>query len=289
MARILIAAFLLICGCIPLFAQSVAPGYAQAKTAGRATLVLRYIETPGFVEKAPDGTYKGVCVEIMHDFAAYMLEQQGIEITYRFDDADAGNFISFLENIKTSSGGVFGLGNISITPERQKNYSFSPPIINNVAILMSNKELPTLRSFQQLPSTFSGLTAYAVANSTNAKRLYDLRDAYYPSMRIVEVPSSPEALKRINSDPNSFTSLDFTYYLQGRLNGLPLKRHPIGDDPSGSFGIIMPQNNTWSPYLAQFLNSGYLQSPQYQRHLSETLGLSAVKLLEAVKQQTPCN
>src|SRR6267378_3496727 len=89
--------------------------WAQAIKKGEGKISLAYVETFGFVYK-DNGKLTGVCVDIMNDFIQYLNEKKKVKLTYEFV-GDGESFKGMYDKVKASSGGVFGLGNITITDE----------------------------------------------------------------------------------------------------------------------------------------------------------------------------
>ena len=273
----LIFSTLFLIGASPLHAQLRGDTYASAKSSGSATWVLTYSEAPGFASV----NKSGITFDIMQAFEAWVEKTKNIDITVRYATTDAKNFTKFLEEVKNAKGGVFGLSNTTITAERKRMYNFSPPYITNVGMIISNSKVPTLNNLSDISSTFAGMTAVTVKNSTNEKRLLTLKNKYYPGMKITYVPSFQQAVAEVISDPKKFTNVDFTYYLDAVQNRKPIKRHPAGDDQTEEFGIIMPKSNDWSPLLAEFM-TGFVNSTEYKKIIVNNLGQSAVKFINSL-------
>lgn len=256
--------------------------YAEAQQSRSGTLVCTYVTTPGFVEPSHEGE-KGLSVGLMDAFIEWVKREKHIVLTKEIRViGDPSDFTNFMGNIRSSKGGVFGLGNITITDTRKKEFNMSDPFLPNVSIMVTHNSVPTLNSLDDLPRTFAGFTCYVVKGTTNAERMYDLKKNRFPSLNIVEVASSEETLERVSQDPKSFTNLDFTYYIAIFKRGLPLKRHPAGDNSDEDLGVIMPKSNDWAPVFNEFLNSGYLQSPEYRTLLAKNLHRDIINILDAM-------
>jgi len=190
------------------------------------------------------------------------------------------------DKVKSASGGVFGLGNITITEERKKEIKFSPPFITNFAILITHNEVTSLAKLEDLPTTFSKLTAYTAKGTLNEKRINELKQKYFPAMKVTYTSTSQETLEKIIADDNGFAYLDLAFYLEAIQLHKSLKRHPIGDQSAEKFGFIMPLNSDWQPVLEEFFkaNGGYTNSAQYKSILTKHLGDTGVKLLQSASK-----
>ncbi|MGC4020853.1 MAG: hypothetical protein QM734_02365 [Cyclobacteriaceae bacterium] len=151
--------------------------------------------------------------------------------------------------------------------------------------MCTHKDVPTLESLEKAATAFANFKAIAVAGSTNEKAVVRIKDKYVPSATIQRVESNQEAVDAIMKDKKSFTNTDFTFYLNAQRQGLPIKRHQVGDESSEEFGIIMPKSNDWSPLMAKFLTTEFLKSPDYKKVLFANLGANGIKLLESFENK----
>ena len=258
--------------------------WAQVKSKGTGSLSLAYVQTFGFVYK--DGEkLTGVCVDIMDDFIKYVNDTKGVKLTSQFV-GDGTAFKGMYDKVKASSGGVFGLGNITITEERKREVKFSPPFITNLAFLITQNGVGNLAKLEDLPTTFGKLSAYTAKGTLNEKRIQELKKKYFPDMKIVLTETSQETFEKITTDPNGFAYLDLAFYLQGVQQRKPIKRHSIGDKASEQFGFVMPMNSDWYPLMDEFFkaNGGYMNSTQYKNIIKKHLGEIGVKLLQSASK-----
>lgn len=280
-----VVACIIICFSVNQFsiAQLKGDTYTSAKEKKSANWVLTYAEAPGFASKNSKGDISGICVDIMNKFKDYVEQNHGIKVNVTYQTKDANDFTKFLDEVKAGSGGVFGLSNTTITEGRKSEYNFSPPYITNIGMILSNISVPTLIDMPNISKKFKGMTAITVKNSTNEKRILDIKAKYYPNLKIEYVPSFAMAMASIINDNTKFTNVDFTYYFEAIQNRKPVKRHPGGDDTTEQFGIIMPKSNDWAPLLEEFMNSGFLESVEYKKIISDNLGLAAMRFFETLK------
>jgi len=282
MKRVLILVVILLAS-VSVWAQNyVGDSWGQVKQVGQGTISLAYVETPSFVYKDKSGKLTGICVDIMADFVQWVNTEKKMKLQSKFV-GDGTSFRGMYDKVKSSTGGVFGLGNITITEERKKEVKFSTPFITNFAILITQANVPTLNKFEDLPTVFGKLTAYTGKGTLNEKRILELKSKYFPAMKIVTLPTSGDTYNKVFSDPNSFTYLDLAYYLEAVAERKSVKRHPIGDVAAEKFGFIMPLNSDWSPVFEEFFkaNGGYTNTARYREILSKHLGETGVKLLQS--------
>ena len=265
-----------------LFAQFSGDTYSSAKQKGSAEWTLTFANAPGFIFKDDQGKITGITVDLMNAFKAYVEQKEGIKVTMNFKSTDPNNFTKFLADVKSSNGGVFGLSNTTITQERKSSYNFSPAYITNIGMVISHKDVPTVENLSEISSKFSGMTAVTVKNSTNEKRILEIKEKYWNDLKIEYVPSFQAAVEAVANSTTKFTDVDFTYYLAAVQSKKPLKRHPGGDNTAEQFGIIMPKSNDWSALLTEFMNSGFVGGIEYKKIVANNLGSSAMKYLETL-------
>jgi ABC-type amino acid transport substrate-binding protein len=255
--------------------------WANVKATKAGTLSLAYVETPSSVYKDKTGNLTGICVDIMNDFIKWVNTTKGVKLDSKYV-GDGSSFKGMYEKTKNSTGGVIGMGNVTITEERKKEVRFSQPYITNFAFLVTQPSVPTLAKLQDLPKTFENFTAYTAKGTLNEKRINDLKSKYYPSMKVSLLTTSQEVLEKIFTDPTGFSYLDLAFYIEAVQMKKPIKRHPVGDKASEQFGFIMPLGSDWAPLLDEFFkaNGGYQNTKEYKSILIKHLGESGVKLLQ---------
>lgn len=270
-----------------LFGTLVAQPYsgdtwAHAKTGG-GTIAIAYVETPSFVYKDDDGKLTGICIDIMNDFVKWTNTAKSTKVAPRYV-GDGSSFKGMYEKVKSAKGGVFGLGNITITDERKKEIKFTPPFITNTAVLITQNAVPLLGKLEDISKGFANFTAYTAKGTLNEKRIVELKQKYFPSLKIEYTTTSQEALEKVFADPNGFAYLDMAFYLESVQMKKNLKRHPCGDKSAEQFGIIMPSNCDWAPIFDEFVKAdgGYFNSAQYKKLLMKHLGTAGLKLMQAV-------
>jgi ABC-type amino acid transport substrate-binding protein len=266
-----------------VFAQGYSgDSWANVKAAKTGTVSLAYVETPSFVYKDKGGQLTGICVDIMNDFVKWVNSTKGVNLSSRFL-GDGSSFRGMYEKTKSASGGVIGLGNITITDDRKKEVKFSPPFITNFAILTTQTSVPTLSKLEDLPKVFPNFTAYTAKGTLNEKRIAELKQKYYPSVKVSLQTTSQEVLEKVFADASGFAYLDLAFYIEAVQMKKPIKRHPVGDKAAEQFGFIMPLNSDWAPVLDEFFkaNGGYMNTKEYKSILIKHLGEAGVKLLQS--------
>lgn len=253
--------------------------WAAVKANKSGTVVLTYVETPAFVYRSADKNLTGICVDICMLFKDYVEKTHGVKITYQWQ-GDGANFRKFYDDVKNASGGVFGLGNVTIRPDRLNEVQFTPPIIKNIALLVSHQSVPDVTSVTDASLKLKGFRAYAPKGSTHETRMIEFRNKYVPDLQIVYVASSFEALNKALADPRSVCFQDVALYWDYKQKGNPIKYHPIENQQSEELGMIMPMDSDWKPLWDEFFSKGFKSSKLYQMSLVKHLGTEVVQMLK---------
>lgn len=257
-------------------AQISAESWGKISSAGKGTLTVVYYEQPGLIQQV-NGEMKGVCVDILSDFAAFVKENYGKEIEINYG-SNQKEFASFL-NVVQNSPNVVGVTNTSITTDRKKIFKFSPPYMATPLVLLSHESVPTVKGFDQLSKTFAGFTAEVIAGSTHVKRTEEIKKDYLPELTIRKVGSSDVVLKNLSTNPKLFSILDFTEYISVVRRKLPIKRHDIDLGGSQDLGFVMSKQSDWEKLWNEFLTPEYRKSAGYKKIISENLGATFLSLV----------
>ena len=266
------------------YAQLSGDTWATAKQTKKANLVVTYTHAPKFAQKI-DGQYKGLCFDIMRQFADFVKAKYGVDVNLQYKDlARPEDFDLFLTTVKNSKGGVVGLGDITITNERKSDYNFSPPYFANIAIMVTHETAPNLIDMDKISETFAGMSAVVQRGTIHETRINEIKSKYYPGLTIETTMGFNDANKKVADNPKYFTYFDFSTYLNVLEQKFPVKRQPVGDKKGDNFGFIMPKSNDWGPVFEEFFaqNGGYTRSTEYRKLMADNLGSYVLRLLDAM-------
>ena len=251
-----------------------AASFSRALSEGSVELLFFYVPASGFAYREGD-ELKGVTVELLRDFARFLREEHDLDARVRW--VKEPSWAEFYDHVRSSSGAVFGVGNVTITEERALELDFSPPYLNNVAALITHRDAPELESLDDLGERFAGFRALIYPGTLHEARVESLRARYAPDLEVAEVQSNDELLAELAADPEAFGYIDVYNYWRAVQAGAPLSRHSVGDDASETFGVILPHDSDWTPALRAFFerDGGYPQSERFaeimRRHLGDEL------------------
>lgn len=252
--------------------------WAQVKSAGSGVLTVVYSEQFGLIFKDKDGKVKGVCVDILSDFANYIRDQHGKTLTIKY----AGEIPAFSEFLSTAQNTphILGVTNTTITDERKKILKFSPPYMSNRQVMLTSNKSPAITSLTELPSKFTGFTAQVIAGSTHVQYVEKIKAEYMPALRITQEVSGPTILNNLISNPKIFTIIDFTEFVDVVHRKLPIKRQMVDVGVVEELGFVMAKQTDWDLPLKEFLTSEYRNSIGYRKIISENLGATFMNLVK---------
>ncbi len=254
----------------------------DARQSGVAELRVLYVESPGWAWRDDDGRLTGVTVEIMRWFAEDLRDWYGFEVNLEF--VEETDWTRFYNRVRDASGGVFGLGNVTITEERAEELAFSSPYVSNVAVLISSEGMPRATGPEVVADKFDGLRGLAFAGTLHETRLERLRENHWPALEIDSAESNDEIIENVAAGTH-FGWIDGYNFYRARSEGHPLRRHSAFDDTGEEFGIIMPLDNDWRDAMDDFFtrDGGLIHSDRYRQLLVEHLGKAVATLLTSEK------
>ena len=260
--------------------QIKAETFEEAKISKQATLKYLYTDINGFITKSESGNINGLLASMMRLFERYLLKEYGITISSEYIHTNDGDFAEFLSKIKNGSGGVFGLHTTTIKKERESIIKFSPPILNNIMVMISDSSIPTITTLDSNnKSKIKFSTAYAVPGSTSAERIENLINAKkFPDLEMKLVQSQYDVMDLVMANSQSFGFVDISYYIEYLKLNKPVKRHPVGDLLGEQLAIVMPLNSDWDPIFADFI-SIYTTTAEYRTAVTQNLGKSALRMV----------
>lgn len=257
---------------------------AEARAERKANLRVLYVAADGFAYKNEAGELTGVTVEIMRDFVAWFERYHAIRVELEFIEEE--NWTQFYQRVVAAEGGVFGLGNVTITQPRRQELQFSPAYLNNVAVLITAAHIPELTHWHEFEANFADLQPMGFSGTLHETRIRALRDKYHADREVVLATSNPQIIDAVAAG-EVYSYIDAYNYWRAIQQGKALRHHPIADEHGETFGIIMPHSNDWADMMTAFFAAygGYRTTPRYRELLVRHLGEDLTLILENARLQ----
>jgi ABC-type amino acid transport substrate-binding protein len=253
--------------------------FAEAQAAGRAQLAMLFVPATGFAGIDENGRPEGVTVALLRDFADFVAREHRLQVDLRW--IAQPEWRRFYAQVRDAGGGVFGVGNVTITEPRRAELDFSAPYMRNVAVLVTHARHPELQALDAIGRDFAGLGALVFPGTLHEERVAAIAAAHFADLRTAAVASNDELIQRVASEDRWFAWIDAYNFWRAQQQGVPLRRHPVGDDGSETFGVILPRGSDWTPVIDAFLaaDGGYVDSPRFRGHLERHLGTELATMI----------
>lgn len=247
------------------------------------TLIVHYYENYpyAFVE---GGKLKGIEIDILGEYVSWLKQRKNITTVVNYKAYK--DFSEFYNSVKEGRSSIVGAGSVTRNLAREKEVSFSPPYLQNVAVLISSGRLATIRekSNDDVTRSFSGVNGIAVKGSSHVNYLNNIKSQFLPDMKLRTVENQNQVLQTIISDNTTVGYVDIVAYW-AFLKSNPtkfLKIQKAFTEPREELGYILPLNNRHSASLAEFFEGGFgfTSTRAYQQLLEKYLGYEVLESVE---------
>ncbi len=252
--------------------------WSKVKSNG-GTLTVIYYEQPGLIYKDPaSGKMKGVCVDILGDFAQFVQTKYNkiVEINYAGQEQVFPIFLS----ITQSTPNILGVTNVTITEERKKTLKFTPSFMNNPVVMLTHTDAPNINRVDEIGTAMKDYSAKVITGSTHVKIIEKIKKENAPALKVTYANSGGEILKGLSGASKYFTILDFTEYLDATRRQLPVKRQNVNFGADEELAFIMAKQTDWDQPWNEFMTKEYRSSIRYRKIIVENLGPNFLALLK---------
>jgi len=221
----------------------------------------------------------GIEHELMSSFVEYLSNKYEVKIELEWIKTES--FGQVIDNIRNGSGGTFGASSISITEERKQYYNFTQPYLADVAVLVSNTNIPIALSENQLKEVLNGKKAISIQNTTLKSSLLKLGEDLNIDFTIDYVDNSGDIINRINDQPDNFGYVDIANFLVAIDQNTNIRRQFFYPVKLEGLAIIYPKNNDWLEPTEDYFTSTQFQKDR-QRIITKYLGTNASEIIDRI-------
>ena len=247
------------------------------------SLTIYYYENYPY-SYSESGKLKGIEVDIIDEYIFWLKEKKGLVLT--LTTKPFKEFSAFYNATKTGNSKVIGIGSVTNNSEREIDVQFSPPYLQNLALLITDGKVPTVKSKSavDVSSTLLGLSAIVVKNSSHINYLNDIKKLFVPELKISFADSQNEVLEKISVDKKTFGYVDvvaYWAYLKKNPNTF-LKIQKVFNEPKENFSFVMPKNSVHAAYINEFFETGFgfTSTKRYRQILEKYLGYEIIEAVE---------
>lgn len=125
-----------------------------------------------------------------------------------------------------------------------------------------------------------GYSAEIIGGSTHIKYINKIKKENWPSLFITYGPSGQEIIKKIGTNPKTFTIVDFTEFVDANRRRLPVKKQNLEFGNPEQLAFIMLKQSEWDEIWKLLITDEYRKSPKYGKNISDNLGLAFLSILK---------
>jgi putative glutamine transport system substrate-binding protein len=253
------------------------------------SLQVNYYENFPYAYK--DGTtLKGIEIDIVAEYAAWLKQKKNINVKVNY--TAYSEFGNFYNSVKNGNSKVIGLGSVTQNAEREKEVVFSPPYLENLAVLITDGSVPTIKSKDAngVSKILNGMTGIVVNKSNhvvymnNIKKLYNQTPHEVADLLINTTEKQSTVIETISKDKKVFGYMDIVaYWAFVKANPTKfLKIHKVFTEDKEYLGFILPKKNEHEIYLNEFFESGFgfTSTKVYHQILEKYLGYEIIESVE---------
>jgi putative glutamine transport system substrate-binding protein len=253
------------------------------------SLQVNYYENFPYAYK--DGTtLKGIEIDIVAEYAAWLKQKKNINVKVNY--TAYSEFGNFYNSVKNGNSKVIGLGSVTQNAEREKEVVFSPPYLENLAVLITDGSVPTIKSKDAngVSKILNGMTGIVVNKSNhvvymnNIKKLYNQTPHEVADLLINTTEKQSTVIETISKDKKVFGYMDIVaYWAFVKANPTKfLKIHKVFTEAKEYLGFILPKKNEHEVYLNEFFESGFgfTSTKVYHQILEKYLGYEIIESVE---------
>ncbi|WP_424960939.1 ATP-binding protein [Ekhidna sp.] len=222
---------------------------------------------------------------IEHDLAVsfidYLNEKYDLSIELKWIETDG--FEEVIQIVREGTGGTFGASSISITKKRSEYLNFTSPYMADVAVLISNANMPIALSIDELRSILQNNTAISITNTTLVEALNELKRKLNIDFTIDYVKNSGNIIDKISQVPNSFGYVDIANFLVAVDNNTNVKRQFFMPIKLEGLALVFSKGSDWKVPVDDYFNSDQFQKDK-QVIITRYLGSNASQIIDRISK-----
>jgi ABC-type amino acid transport substrate-binding protein/NACalpha-BTF3-like transcription factor len=248
-------------------AQENAISWQDIQKSKKGTVTVYWFPNEPFGYQTRDGQMAGIEVDIITGFKKYLGEVYKIDISFNW--VKENTFKEALAHMKNDSAkGIFGVAGISFSEERKTFMKFSPSYMVDMAVLVSTKDIPIVKSKEDLKKYLAGATALTAQGTILERDLIKLKDENHLNFNIEHTGGTKELIKILTNRKKSFGYLNLPVYLISLDKGLNvLNRQNYLTKRYEGRGIGFTRASDWDVPMKQYFNQ-----PNFSQTLDTIIG-----------------
>lgn len=234
-----------------LNAQST--NWEKAQDQGEATLDLHWYISNPFIYKNKNDEPEGLEVEILEAFQSYIKVNYHVNLKLNWIESESFHFI-IDEIANETKPNALGVSAFSITEKRKERLQFTDSYLSDVAVLVSSKGTPIVRTLGEINKMMGGMTAVTIEGTTYEQFLLDLKKQLNLDFKILYIESDKNILNEISKADDRFGFIDLPIYLMLIKRGGTLTRQNFFTIKGNGYAFIAPPKSDWINIFNEFLS-----------------------------------
>ncbi len=223
----------------------------------------------------------GIEHDLAVSFVDYLEAMYDVEIELQWIETQS--FDEVMEKVRLGNGGTFGASSLSITPQRKRIFNFTEPYMADIAVLVSNANIPVALSEYQLGQILQGKTAISIRSTTLVDALDKLKNNLNVDFEVEYTNNSGDILDQINNRDGSFGYVDIANFLVAVDNNTNVKRQLFFPVKLEGLAMIYPKNSDWKDPVNDYFNSARFQEDR-RKIITKYLGSNASEIINRISK-----
>jgi len=195
----------------------------------------------------------GIEHDLALSFVTYLEKEYQVQLDLQW--VELQSFSAVLNTIADKQGGAFGASSISITNERQTFLNFTAPYIADIAVLVSNGNIPLAQTAEEFDRIFNNKKAITIRNTTLSSSIDRL--AHDRNLRFTKkfVGNSGDIISNLKADTTCFGYIDLPNFLIGLDKNSNVRRQFFYPVKLQGLAFIYPKESDWELPVSDYFNS----------------------------------
>ncbi|MDR7132738.1 hypothetical protein J2X69_005112 [Algoriphagus sp. 4150] len=226
--------------------------WAEVQQNQGGTITALWYDIDPFIFEDQQGNLQGVEYELMEYFTEWIKTTYGYRVQINWKNATS--FENIYSEVRDSPAqGLFGWSFFSITSDRMREVSFTPPYMPDINVVVTNESMPIFENEKELIDTLPYLQAYTMEHTAMEEDLTLLvGSAATPVSRKFD---DYEILKKISEDKRGLGYVPMTVYVVSLQKGIKIKRQYLFATERIGLAGIFPSGSDWKPIVDEFFLS----------------------------------
>jgi hypothetical protein len=122
----------------------VSDSWETVKAKKQGAVTMYWYESQPFIFRNAGGM-AGIEYEIIEDFRKFLKDNYGVKLRVVWKEGRSfGDTYKLVR--EAQNAGIFGVSAFSVTPERQRDVSFSKSYMSDISVLITSKGIPIVQS-----------------------------------------------------------------------------------------------------------------------------------------------